>query len=435
MLIPPIVRSMRARRGDHGDEHGSVIIVVIVIVILSVAVATLLSSVQSNLKASRTDQDRTAAFQRANGGIDHALYRFDRSGGLPGNATSPLPGVTAGTYVPTVVSGKLTGFTETVTVDGGTYTLTATADPAGQTTKYLVQSVGIDRSGRRRQAVATISANPLFLNGFLTMLDFTLTGNQDTPIAYDSAVNPDPAISAITTFPIAGSLGTNGVIDGATATIRTFVGRWGSFNMYGRATQAAADDACATGRCTAEGGAVRPFTDQYQIEMPAIPSTASGCPNGGNFGSFYGFPVLQPGNYTCPAINFQGTVSIGSAGNGTGIVRIWPTSRMRFGAGSVVNRLAVPAKLQIYYPEPSDPAANDSTICDAQVWALLYTPGLDIACDGSHQPAIYGAVVARLHAGTGNHFDFHWDIDSVNAVNNGKFRVINWRECSVGTVC
>lgn len=435
MLNNRLSRAMRFRRDLSNDEQGSVIIVVILIVVLSVAVATLFGSVQSNLNASRTDQDRTAAFQRANGGIDHALYRFDRSGGLLGDATSALPGVTSGTYVPTVVSDKLTGFTETVTVDGGTYTLTATADPPGQTTKYRVQSVGVDKSGRQRQAVATIAANPLFLNGFLTILDFTLTGNQVTPIAYNSSVDPNPAISAITTFPIDGSLATNGTIEGARQTIREFVARWGRFNMYGRATQAAADEACAEGVCTEEGGEVRPHTDQYQIEMPAIPTSARGCPNGGNFGTLYGFPVIEPGNYTCPVVSFQGTVTIGSAGNGTGQVRIWPTSRVRFGAESVVNRLQVPAKLQIYYPEPSDPDSNDSTICDAEVWALLYTPGLNIACSGSHQPEIYGAVVARLHAGTGNQFDFHWDIASVDAVHNAKFRIINWRECPVGTVC
>lgn len=448
-------RSVRDR--GNGDERGSVIIVVIIIVILSVAVATLFGSVQSNLRASRVDQDRTAAFQRANGGIDHALYRFDRSGGLVGNAASALPGVTTPSgcvatappcYIPcgqwaadgscattTLTNGRLAGFTETVTVDGGTYTLIAVANPPGQISKYRVQSVGVDKSGRRRQAVATIAANPLFLNGFLTILDFSLTGTQDTPIAYDSSVNVDPAVSALTTFPIDGSLATNGTIQGAQATIEEFADRWGRFNMYGRATQEAADDACASGECSDAGGEVLPFTDQFVVEIPTIPATAVGCPNGGNFGSLYGFPTIQPGDYTCPAINFQGTVSIGSAGNGTGRVRIWPTSRLRFGAASQVNRLAVPAKLQIFYPEPSDPLANDSTICDAEVWALLYAPGLDIACSGEHQPSIYGAVVARLHAGTGNHFDFHWDVDSVNAVHNGKYRVIDWRECSVGRIC
>ncbi|HUR48436.1 MAG TPA: hypothetical protein VMY88_02755 [Acidimicrobiales bacterium] len=440
-------RLFATRRSPYGDERGSVIIVVIIIVILSVAVATLFGSVQGNLRASRVDQDRTAAFQRANGGIDHALYRFDRSGGLMGNASAALPGVASPTgctlaappcYIPTVSGTKLTGFTESVNVDGSAYTITATADPAGQTTRYRVQSVGHDKSGRERQAVATIAAKSLFLNGFLTILDFTLTGTQDTPIAYNSAVDPDPAVSALTTFPIDGSLATNGTIQGAHATIDEFVDRWGRFNMYGRATQAAADDACASGDCTASGGEVRPFTDQYIVEIPPIPASGvQGCPNGGLFGSLAtpAFPVIQPGNYVCPAATFLGTTTIGTLGNGTGVVRIWLSSRLRFGAGSIVNRLAVPSKLQIYYPEPADAASNDSTICDAQVWALLYTPGLDIACDGSHQPAIYGAVVARLHAGTGNHFDFHWDVDSVNAVHNGKYRIVNWRECPVSTVC
>lgn len=402
------------------DERGSVIVVIVIVVTLSISVITLLATVQSNLGASRADQDRTAAFQRANGGIDHALYRFDRG---------DLPLTSTGTYAPTVVSGKLTGFTETVSTDGGTYALTAVADPPGQTLKYRVTSVGTDPSGRRRQAVATIAAKSLFVDGFFTLLDFTLTGTQDTPIAYNSAVSPDPAISALAT-PVPGTLGTNGTIDGARATIREFTQRWGGFNMYGRATQAAADDACASGVCRDEGGTVYPHTDQYQLEMPAIPVTATSCPNGGILTG-----TLTPGDYTCPVATFQGTVTIGTGGNGTGRVRIWPTSRLRFVSGSVVNRLQVPSKLQVFYPAPPDQAVNDSTICGAEVWALLYTPGLNIACNGSHQPSMYGAVVARLHGGTGNHFDFHWDVDSVNAVHNSKYRIINWRECPVGDVC
>lgn len=420
MLITRILRAFDPRRARCAEEQGSVVVVVVVIVTLSISIITLLATVQSNLGASRDDQDRTAAFQRANGGIDHALYRFDRS---------DLPTTAAGTYTPVVVGGKIASFVETVTVDGGNYTVTAVADPPGQATKYRVTSIGLDRSGRRRQAVATIAANPLFLDGFFTLLDFTLTGTQDTPIAYDSAVNPNPAISALP-LPTTGTLGTNGVIDGARATIRTFAERWAGFNMYGRATQTAADDACADGVCSEEGAEVHPFTDQREIEMPAIPATAASCPNGGVFTG-----VIQPGDYTCPVIVFQGTVTVGTGGNGSGVVRLWPTSRLRFTSGSITNQLQVPSKLQIYYPEPPDQAANDSTICGAEVWGLLYTPGLNIACNGSHQPKMYGAVVARLHGGTGNHFDFHYDVQSHNAVNNGKYRIINWRECPVGDTC
>lgn len=445
------LRALDPSRARSADEQGSVVIVVVLIATLSVAVVTLLATVQSNQRASRTDDNRTAAFQRANGGIDHALYRFDRSQGVTGGPSSPMPSTAVGNYVPTLNSfGELVSFTDSVSVAAGSdpscpgtppeacsYTISATADPPGQTARYLVTSVGLDASGRQRQAVATIQARSLFTDGFFTLLDFTLTGNQTTPIAYRSEVNPDPAISGF--FgpfppPIPGSIGTNGTIRGAQQTIRTFAARWRAFNMYGRATFEAADEACGNRQCTAEGGLVRNFTDQKEIEMPPIPAGALPCPTGGLFIGTATVPyVLAPGDYTCPNVIFQGTVNIGASGNGR--VRIWPTSRLRFSSGAIVNRLAVPARLQIYYPEPPDQALNDSTICRAEVWALLYTPGLNIACNGAHQPHMYGAVVARLHAGTGNQFEFHWDLSSVNSVHNGKYRVLDWRECPVGSIC
>ena len=470
-LISRAAWTMNPRRGRCADEQGSVVIVVIVIVLVSVGITTLLATVQSSQRAGQTDDERTAAFQRANGGIDHALYRFDRSGGLLGASNSPLPSMEVGNYDPVLNSlGGLESFTDSVTVPGeGTYTITATADPpdcnlnpalvppdciqGGQTTQYRVQAVGRDATGRERQAVATISAEPLFRNGFFTEHDFTLTGNQTTPVAYRSAVNPcpwgpnEPEGSGVCSppysgfygpwppaEPIDGSIGTNGTIAGAQQTIRTFALRWQSFNMYGRATQEAADQACAEGECSDEGGTVVPFTDRREDYMPDIPDDAQACPNGGVITPTQS-PLL-PGDYTCPILSFQGTVNVATTGgDGSGRVRIWPTSRLRFSSGSVVNRLQVPANLQIYFAEPSDPGSNDSTICRAEVWALLYTPGLNIACNGSHQPKIFGAVVARLHGGTGNQFNFHWDLSSQLTVHNGEYKILNWRECPVGSVC
>ena len=45
---------------------------------------------------------------------------------------------------------------------------------------------------------------------------------------------------------------------------------------------------------------------------------------------------------------------------------------------------------------------------------------------------IYGAVVARIHSATGNHFDFHWDVDSFYAESDRKYVVKDWRECPPG---
>ena len=420
MLTRRILKALNPRHAGRADEQGSVVVVVVIIVTLSVSLVTLLATVQSNLRTSRGDQDRTAAFQRANGGIDHALYRFDRQ---------DLPTVSTGSYVPVVVGGKITRFDETVSIDGGTYTVTAIAEQPGRTLRYRVTSVGVDPSGRRRQAVATLSATPLFTDGFFMDREFSTTGNQTRipPAAYDSST----CVNALVSCEIAraGSVGTNGSISGVQGGIEELIAKFDGFNMYGAATQQSADSRCGTQggqSCTSLGGSVRPFTDRRPIEVPPIPASAAACPNGGLItGS------IAPGDYTCGDLTFQGTVAI----SGPGTVRIWPTSRFRASPGAVVNAQSVPARLQVYYDYPADPAANDSSICDAEIWGLLYAPGLDLACNGSKQPNIYGAVVANIYDGTGNQFKFHWDKDSVNTVHNGKYKVYDWRECPVGEVC
>jgi hypothetical protein len=128
----------------------------------------------------------------------------------------------------------------------------------------------------------------------------------------------------------------------------------------------------------------------------------------------------------------NGTVTVGSGGNGTGTVRIWVNGP--FDASGTVNRNQRPQKFQIFQPVQSsgDPYANHD-ICDSDLWALLFTPGLRIACTGSHQPSIHGAVVADLYSGSGNHFNFWYDSTSSTVMRDGKYSVTNWRECPPGS--
>lgn len=422
--MPSVIRSLlrslfcRVRR----DEQGSMIITIMAIGIVTVGLVTVTAVVSGGLELTRNDQNRTNAFQHANAGIDQALYRIDRH---------DLPVDITGAYVPTVTNGQVTSFTETVINGSSRFEVTASQTPPGQGTVWTVQSLGTDVSGRQRQAIATITATPVFVNGFFTIDDFYLTGNQDTPVAYHSSTCPTAATSCDLPYPIPGTLGTNATIQGATQTIRSFAQRWAGFNMYGRATWDAANTACASGDCTAQGGTVNNITNQLQITVPKKPSTAVSCPNGGNIGSANVTTTIQPGDYTCDNLNLQGTIVVGTSGNGTGQVRFWVNNTFSVAAGAVVNRYEPPAKFQVFYPAQS--GTTSSSICGAEIWALLDTPGLAIDCTGDHQPAMYGAVVADLHGGTGNHFDFHWDVDSQYAVNDGKFVVKNWRECPVTT--
>jgi hypothetical protein len=406
-----IGRRLAARR--QGDESGSIVIVMVVIFVVTIGLVAVLLQVNGSLELTKNDQRRTNAFQFANAGVDQALYRID---------TRSLPSIASGSYQPTFLAGRFIGFTESLSVGTSQFQVVATQAPAGQDTTWQVRSVGTDPSGRQRVAIATLQAKPLFVNGFFTLEDFTLTGNQDTPVAYDSRVCPTAATSCQLATPIAGTLGTNAEFHGATATTASFVSRWGGFNMYGRATQAAADQACDEGDC-GTAPKVQAITNQLEITVPDTPGTALPCPNGGNLGT----TTIAPGDYVCDNVNITGTVTVsGSSGN----VRIWAKKTFSAGAGAIVNRNQPTPRFQIFYPEQA--TATSSTICDAELWALLYTPGLKIDCTGDHQPTMYGAVIARFHGGTGNHFDFHWDIASISDVNNGKFVVKNWRECPFG---
>jgi hypothetical protein len=400
-------RLLRVRR----DERGSIPIVVMVIMVLTLALASSMLAVNGGLELTRTDQNRTNAFQLANAGVDQALYRID---------SNNLPTTGSGSYVPTLSGSRIISFTDSITVGTSTFAIVATKTPSTQDRVWQVRSTGTDASGRKRLAIATVSSKALFLEGFFTFHEFTLTGNQDTPVAYRSSTCPTAAASCDLAYPIPGSLGTNSTISGSSATTASFVSKWTSFNMYGRATQAAADEACDGGRCGTTPKVVA-YTDQKQVETPDKPAGIQACPSGGNVTG-----TIAPGDYSCNNLTFTGTVTI----SGTGNARFWVDGNIVFAANSVVNQYQVPARLQIFQTLQSTPGGS---VCDAKIWALLYTPSLRVDCTGSHQPAFWGAVVADFHGGTGNHFDFHWDVDSTDAVGDGKFVVRNWRECPPGT--
>jgi hypothetical protein len=409
------------------EESGSMVIAVLVSTIAAISLGTALSAIIGGLNSARTDQNRTNAFQFANAGIDHALYLIDR-GQL---ATNPV-----GSYVPTVSDGVVTGFSDTVTVTGSgrtsVFAVNAFTDPPGQSNVWTVRSTGTDPSGRKRLAIATVTASPLFVDGFFTLGDFKLSGAQDTPVAYRSSTCPTASGLFGTDCnlgqPIPSRLGTNGTFSGSAATIEGFRVAWSGFQMYGRATQAAADDACGGGRC-GTAPKVAAVTDQRAIVLPKDPDQSAGCPNGGNLGASVGRPTLPPGNYVCNNLSISGNFNVGTEpGNGTGTIRFWIRGAFSVSPGSVVNFQKVPARMVFYQNE----SPGGGSVCGAEVWGLLYTPGLPIDCNGSHQAKLYGAVVARVHSATGNHFDFHWDLDSYSAEGDGRYVVKNWRECAPG---
>lgn len=413
MLIEP--GRLRPRR-EHGDETGSVIVALLVVVVVAMGLVAIFANVNSSFNLTRTDQNRTNAFQLANAGMDQALYRID---------TKTLPLTASGTYEPIFDADSIyAGFRESLTVGTSVFHIEALKDPPRQDTTWKVRATGTDQSGRKRQVVATVGAESLFPDAFFTVNDFELTGNQDSPIAYRSSVCLDPRgrtdSPCIPTLPLPARLGTNGVISGSAATADSFKERWAGFNMYGRTNQADADAACMEGAC-GTSPKVAAITDRRTISVPA--ATGGPCPNGGNIGANGTITTIPAGDYTCESVNLRGTIVVG----GTGTVRIWPTKNFAVAPGAVVNEAQAPARFQVYFPEQS-PAASGS-ICDAKIWGLLYTPGLHIDCNGSHQPEIFGAVVANIHAGTGNHFAFHWDMDAVYATSTGRYVIRDWREC------
>lgn len=392
------------------DERGSVIVAVIAIVVVSTSLLVMASTVERGMSAARIDQDRIEAFQHANAGIDLALWRIDRQIFSGGNYTATA-----------------NGFTDLVAVDGSSYTVTASKV---NDVSWQVRSLGTDDSGRTRLAIADITATPLFENAFFTVEDFYLTGNQDNPIAYDSSVCPNPMLNPAAAgcsfpFPVPGRLGTNAEIRGSAATTAAFVARWAGFDMYGRATQEAADDACDGGRC-GTNPKVAAIPNRLEPQVPDVPASPSSCPSGGlvNGGT------IVPGDYLCATLQLEGTVTIATTGgNGSGRVRIWVDGSFSVARNAVVNRGRPTPNLQIFQEANADGSAHSGSICGGEIWALLYTPGLSIDCNGSHQPAMFGAVIAQIHSGTGNHFDFHWDIRASEVSRDAKFVVKNWREC------
>lgn len=392
------------------NERGSVIMAVISVTVGLFAVIAVGGAVQGGLSSARTDQNRTNAFQYANAGIDLALYRIDR-GDFTGPNYQPIPN----------------GFRDSITVEGSTFVVEAVQATPGVNHTWTARSTGTDPSGRRRMAIATISTPRLFEHGFFTVDDFYLTGNQGTPVAYRSSVCPDASCED-RPADFGGRLGTNAEVKGSTATTAAFLDYWAGFDMFGRATQEAADAACDDGRC-GTAPVVQAFSNQKPTTIPDKPANIEPCPGaGGNIDD----ATLTPGDYLCDSLQLDGLVTIGTGGNDTGRVRIWVEGPLSASTSAIVNRNQPTSKLQIFQQENPAGGYYNGSICGAEIWALLYTPGLMIHCNGSHQPSLYGAVVAQVHSGTGNHFDFHWDVDASDVTIDDRFVVRDWRECPVG---
>ncbi len=341
-------------RADSTDEQGSVMITVAIITILSVVAVTLFSSVNSGLRRSRADQDRTDAFQFASAGIDQALYRIDSSN----LELSASPG---STYIPTVVGGVLTKFEETLAEDGQKFTVTARPTPVGQDARWTVTSLGTDKSGRQRQAVATIEAELLFENGFFTENLTEMNGSPDFPEAYNSAVSPNPLLSRLLPR-YATSIVTNGRINLKTKqTYDDWNAKWQSYNMYGRPTTDEARANCVN--CAPD--LVHNFPDSQPTYVIPIPSNAKQCPGGGTITALHS--PIDPGDYTCQELSFSGEIDIA----GSGVARFWPTRKLTINNEATLNGPSGgshqrPQRLQIFYYDPSIygvPEAEAETLC------------------------------------------------------------------------
>ena len=411
-----LIKAVARRRRN---EDGNIMLSILIISVSTLVLLAALQSVVGGFDLVRSDQERTNAFQYANAGIDEALYRID-SGDMP------LTPQNSNSYVPTVENGEVTGFTETMTLDGSTYDVVVAQDPPGQNTVWSVRSTGTDPSGKRRQAIATIEAQRLFENGFFTVEEFTLNGNQlnTAPVAYRSSTCPQAYTSCELAWPVPGRLGTNGIFDGSIAMFEALKEQWSGFNMYGRATQAAADEACGEGAC-GTAPTVAAITDRLEINVPEPPATVTPCPSGGTIGVSGTTTSIAPGDYACSSLNLQGVIEV----SGTGDARFWVDGPISVADGAIINQQQRPRRFQLF----QDDTPGGGSICGSEIWSLMYTPGLTIDCVGEHQPIIYGAVVANLHQGDGNHFRFHWDFDSRDVVNTGKYVVKNWRECPADT--
>lgn len=422
----------------RGEERGGVVLVVILLSVASMLVLITLSSVSSGLTRASDDQTRSNAFQFANAGIDQALYRIETK---PPSVSSSTSGTS---YTPTISSGQVVGFTETFVKNKISYKIVAVQTPVGQDTVWRVNSTGTDPSGKVRQAVADIQATSLFENGFFTTNEFYISGNQfkNNPVAYNSLACPTAVASCGLPLPVATRLGSNtGFPIDAPATIRAMIDEWSGFAIYGQATVEDAQALCGSNtKChtvqdsaNTRYGNVTAVPEKLVIEMPK--PWVRNCPNNGRLGSVFGRSTLAPGDYRCDKLTIQGTLDL----TGTGNVRFYVDSELSIVPGksnvaTVVNRHQRPVRFQLYLPAQPAGSANNSQVCGSEIWALLYTPGLDVNCNGASQTSIYGAVVARFHRGTGNQFNFHWDSTSATALNNGKYRVENWRECPPGTV-
>ena len=130
------------------NEEGSIAIFVVVVLVSTGLVLTTATTVEFGLRSSRRGGDSANALQVADAGVNDALTAIQDAGSA--------------------------SFTRTGVVGTGSYSYTATQDPANEAS-WLVDVYGTDQTGVQRHVRARVTGQPLFASPMYIQTSYSAT--------------------------------------------------------------------------------------------------------------------------------------------------------------------------------------------------------------------------------------------------------------------
>ena len=302
MLTSLFDRLERGLSERHEDERGNLIIAMTIILVLVMLSSLLVARVMGNEEIILSRQKVYSGVTGADAGLSDALFRLDQGGSDVGTS-----GVFC--YNPSDSNCTVTAGSASPQLSGVRYI--ARTVPAGTrpsvATEWIVQAIGNASTGFHGAVQETLTRSSKYPFALFGKQSLTFTGNSQggnfgTFIPGAPGTGSFTPCSNTTASPPCLLLGSNGSIS---CTGPSPTGVEGVIFATG---SGGGSDSCGTPSSQ---------SSVYQVPDPVVPPGAQPCPYGGNLGTGYSHPTVDPGVYYCNSqVNISGSVQNSEPQNG-----------------------------------------------------------------------------------------------------------------------
>lgn len=376
---------LRIRR--QRDERGSLIVALSVIMVLVLLSSLIFVRIIGNDSIILARQNTYAGVSGANAGLSDALFQLDQ-----GNTGSAGDLVCLNALNPSDPNCTVQASASTPQLTGVSYVakLVSSGPLAGQA--WTVQAIGNAQTGMKGAVQETLTRASMFPFALFGVKGLTFhgnsTGNFGSYKPGEMSSDHFTQCPTGTTNPPCLYIGSNGKVTCSGPSPASVVG------VYYNTGSGGGSDSCGTAQSQ---------NTTYSVTVPTAPVPPTGvtytCPNNGQLGSGYDYPVIYPGTYLCTSpLQISGTLTVDSSASdsnpvkmyvilgGTGTANTTKTAFADIAANSQINTTITYSSMNGGLPP------SNSTLPDAQLFQL-YTNSIGTLTTNGSNGFVYGGII------------------------------------------